>query len=112
MLRITRDQLIGLDSSELPAAVTVRSGDQFVAETIACTVSPFLTGPIDVEGLGAGDSLAVTIDDIDVRGPGWIGFAGTRLDWEPWGGVLRDRAGASVERATTSSRTLVHTDRW
>jgi amidase len=108
MLRVTRDRLIGLDSAELPAAVTVRSGDQLVAETMAATVSPFLTGPIDVEDLGAGDSLAITIDDIDVRGPGWIGFAGTRLDWEPWGGVLRDRAEVSVARPIEADNQSIH----
>lgn len=107
MLRVTRDQLIGLDSSHLPAAATVRSGDQIIAETIACTVSPFLTGPIDVEGLGAGDSLAVTIDDIEVSGPGWIGFAGTRLNWEPWGGVLRDRAVSGIERRIEADNDLI-----
>lgn len=108
MLRVTRDQLIGLDSSQLPAAASVRSGDQIVAETIAGTVSPFLTGPIDVEGLSAGDSLAVTIEDINVRGPGWIGFAGTRLAWEPWGGVLRDRAVTSIEMAIEADNHLIH----
>lgn len=108
MLRVTRDQLIGLDSSDLPAAATVRSGDQFVAETIAATVSPFLTGPIEVEGLRAGDSLAVTVDNISVRGPGWIGFAGTRLAWEPWGGVLRDQADTGVGIAVDADNHLIH----
>ncbi|MFC7622106.1 acetamidase/formamidase family protein [Microlunatus sp. GCM10028923] len=107
MQRITRDQLIGLDSSGLPAAATVRSGEQLVTETIAATVSPFLTGPIEVDGLNAGDSLAVTIDDIDVQGPGWIGFAGTRLAWEPWGGVLRDQAVTSVERTVEADNHLI-----
>jgi hypothetical protein len=61
MLRVTRDQLIGLDRLYLPTAARARRGKHFVVETVTCTVSPFLTGSIAVDGVDAGYTLPVTI---------------------------------------------------
>jgi amidase len=90
--RVLRSQLIGLDSFELPAAITVEAGESVVVETRRGTEAPFLTGPIAVAGARSGDSLAITIDRIETVGLGAIGFASTTLPWEPWGGVLRESA--------------------
>jgi amidase len=96
--RISRRHLIGIDSAGLPAAAVVRPGETLWVETGRGSEAPFLTGPIEVSGLGAGSTLAVTVEEIRTVGPGAIGFALTRLPGEPWGGVLRESAREGVFR--------------
>ncbi len=106
-IRVARDQLITLESAHLPPAATVAAGDELWIETVRGTTAPFLTGPIDVRGLGEGDSLALTIEEIHVTGRGAIGFAQTKLPWEPWGGVLRQGAGEAVFREVVADDDIV-----
>jgi len=92
----------------LPSALVVEPGEELIVETVRATVAPFLTGPIEVTGLSAGDTLAVTIKDIRTLGRGAIGFALTKQPWEPWGGVLREHAKHSVFREVDVANGLVH----
>ena len=87
--RITRQHLIDVFDYEVAPAVWVKSGEELWVETGRGDHSPFLTGPVGVEGLEAGDTLAITIQEIDLKKKGCISFA--RVE-QPWGGVLRDQA--------------------
>lgn len=90
--RITRDHLIHITDYGVEPAVAVSPGDSLWIETKAAGELPFLTGPVHVNGLSTGDTLAITIEQIRLGEKGFCSFAQTRKPWEPWGGVLREKA--------------------
>lgn len=85
---LTKDQAYGAFSATHPPALTVRAGagDRITFETddlayaqmderrdlaqVTATLNP-VTGPVYVEGAEPGDTLAVTIHDIELADQGW-----------------------------------------
>lgn len=83
---------VDLDCHDLPDAAILQPGRRTRIRTCPGSDSPFLTGPLRVEGVSPGDTLAFHLHGLELDPVGHYGFATTAKPWEPWGGVLRESA--------------------
>lgn len=83
---------VDLDCHDLPDAAILQPGRRTRIRTCPGSDSPFLTGPLRVEGVSPGDTLAFHLHGLELDPVGHYGFATTTKPWEPWGGVLRESA--------------------
>ncbi|MGW7683393.1 acetamidase/formamidase family protein [Kribbella sp. NPDC054772] len=83
---------VDLACFDLPDAAVIAPGEDVLVRTWSAAEYPFLTGPLRVDGVRPGDTLAFHLDDLELDRFGRYGFASTTKAWEPWGGVLRESA--------------------
>ncbi|TCC26154.1 acetamidase/formamidase family protein [Kribbella sindirgiensis] len=83
---------VDLDCHDLPDAASLQPGRRTRIRTWPGSDYPFLTGPLRVEGVSSGDTLAFHLHALELDPVGRYGFATTTNPWEPWGGVLRESA--------------------
>jgi amidase len=83
---------VDLDCSALPDVAVIAPGEEVLIRTWSGAEYPFLTGPLRVDGVRPGDTLAFHVEDLQLDPVGRYGFATTTKAWEPWGGVLRETA--------------------
>jgi amidase len=83
---------IDLDCHDLPDAAVLQRGRRTRIRTWPGSEYPFLTGPLRIEGVRPGDTLAFHLHALELDPVGHYGFATTTKPWEPWGGVLRESA--------------------
>ncbi|MGZ0149710.1 acetamidase/formamidase family protein [Kribbella sp. WER1] len=85
---------VDLACADLPDAAVITPGEEVLVRTWSAAEYPFLTGPLRVEGVRPGDTLAFHLEGLELDPVGRYGFATTTKAWEPWGGVLRESATA------------------
>lgn len=85
---------VELDCFGLADVAVVAAGERVRVRTWSGAEYPFLTGPIRVNGVRPGDTVAFQVEALELDSVGQYGFASTTKAWEPWGGVLRESAGA------------------
>ncbi len=95
MKRISRKCLVGKKDFDKKPEIQINSGDRLLVETTTPEKEPNLTGPIMVKGLGVGDTLAITIEQIDLKDDGILFFASSN---EHWGGLLSEYATRPIEK--------------
>jgi amidase len=83
---------VDLDCHDLPDTASLQPGRRTRIRTWPGSDYPFLTGPLRVEGVSPGDTLAFHLHALELDPVGHYGFATTTKAWEPWGGVLRESA--------------------
>jgi amidase len=83
---------IDLDCDDLSDAAVLQPGRRTRIRTWPASEYPFLTGPLRIEGVDPGDTLAFHLHALELDPVGHYGFAATTKPWEPWGGVLRESA--------------------
>lgn len=83
---------VELDCHDLPDAAVLQPGQRTRIRTWPASEYPFLTGPLRIEGVSPGDTLAFHLHALELDPVGHYGFATTTKPWEPWGGVLRESA--------------------
>ncbi|MET9317866.1 acetamidase/formamidase family protein [Kribbella sp. NPDC003505] len=83
---------VDLDCHGLPDAAILQPGRRTRIRTWPGSDYPFLTGPLRVEGVSPGDTLAFHLHALELDPVGHYGFATTTNPREPWGGVLRKSA--------------------
>ncbi|MFI5695113.1 acetamidase/formamidase family protein [Kribbella sp. NPDC051586] len=83
---------VDLVCHDLPDAAILQPGRRTRIRTWPGSDYPFLTGPLRVEGVRPGDTLAFHLHRLELDPVGHYGFAATTKPWEPWGGVLRESA--------------------
>lgn len=85
---------VDLACSDQPDAAVIAPGEEVLIRTWSAAEYPFLTGPLRVDGVRPGDTLAFHLEELRLDPAGRYGFATTTKRWEPWGGVLRESAAA------------------
>jgi amidase len=83
---------IELDCHDLPDAAVLQPGRRTRIRTWPGSEYPFLSGPLRVDGVTPGSTLAFHLQALELDPVGHYGFATTTKPWEPWGGVLRESA--------------------
>ncbi|TCC07455.1 hypothetical protein [Kribbella soli] len=75
---------VDLACHDLPDAAILQPGRRTRIRTWPGSDYPFLTGPLRVEGVSPGDTLAFHLHALELDAVGHYGFATTTKPWEPW----------------------------
>lgn len=105
MKRISRNSLVDTSDYSVKEAVCIKSGESLIIETVTPEKKPNLTGPILVEGVEHGDTLAITIEKINLLNDGILFFASSN---EPWGGLLSENAKAPLNKRVDIKDGIIH----
>ncbi len=105
MRRVTRNFLVDINDFNAKEVIKINSGDELIIETTTPEKKPNLTGPILINDINQGDTVAITIKEIKLLNDGILFFASSKV--EPWGGVLKDKAGHSLDKKVDIQNNVV-----
>lgn len=102
---ITKENLVLRQDYTTKSAITIAAGEEICIETTTPYTKPNLTGPIHIDGVKPGDTIAITIKKIDILNDGVLFFGSSH---EPRWWVLSAYATEPISKKVDIQKNTVH----